>query len=60
MGILRKITESNLWLILLVVIFVIIPIIRIRTTPPTAEMSFYPSKPLTDEVIKFDARASHA
>ena len=56
----RKITESNLWLILLVVVFVVIPIIRIRTTPPTAQMSYYPSKPLTDEVINFDASVSHA
>ena len=62
MGIIEEIKErsGSLFVILLIVVFAVIPIIRVNISPPVAKMSYYPSMPLVSEVIHFSAEASQA
>ena len=44
MGIIEEIKErsGSLFVILLIVVFAVIPIIRVNISPPVAKMSYYP------------------
>jgi PKD repeat protein len=60
MGVIQRLKEkgSLIFFILLFTVFVVIPILKINTTPPTAEYINSPPMPLVGETVTFTAKGS--